>query len=381
MFKERVKDRLALQRQTGLYRDPPEIKRREGKYIFVGDQKLLNFASNDYLGLGVSDELRNKVVRNFKKYKTSSSSSRLVSGNYSVIAQAEKEYARYFGYEDALFFPSGYQANIGVLSTFFEKGDTIIFDKHIHASSVKGMTLSGATFKGYNHNAMSHLKKRLDANTQRQVAVLTESLFSMDGDLLDIEAIGKMKNRYGFLSIIDEAHAFGALGDKGRGMAREVADIAVGTFGKALGLFGAFVLLPEDFKAYLFNFSSPLIYTTTLPQAHAASAIDLLQLLSDCDELRGHLREVSRLMKEGLKQEGFRVTGDAHILAIEIGEEKRALAVTRDLLKNGIFVLSARFPTVPIHKAILRVSMTALHTEDDAEYFIGKLNEVIKKVE
>jgi len=381
MFKERVKDRLALQRQAGLYRDPPEIKRREGKYIFVSDQKLLNFASNDYLGLGVSDELRNKVVRNFKKYKTSSSSSRLVSGNYSVIAQAEKEYARYFGYEDALFFPSGYQANIGVLSTFFEKGDTIIFDKHIHASSVKGMTLSGATFKGYNHNAMSHLKKRLDANTQRQVAVLTESLFSMDGDLLDIEAIGKMKSRYGFLSIIDEAHAFGALGDKGRGMAREVADIAVGTFGKALGLFGAFVLLPEDFKAYLFNFSSPLIYTTTLPQAHAASAIDLLQLLSDCDELRGHLQEVSRLMKEGLKQEGFRVTGDAHILAIEIGEEQKALAVTRDLLKDGIFVLSARFPTVPIHKAILRVSMTALHTEDDAKYFIGKLKEVIKKVE
>lgn len=381
MFRERIKDRLALQHQNSLYRDPPEIERREGKYIFVSDQKLLNFSSNDYLGLGVSNELRDKVVRNFKNYKTSSSSSRLVCGNYSVIAQAEKEYARYFGYEDALFFPSGYQANIGVLSAFFEKGDTIIFDKHIHASSVKGMTLSGATFKGYNHNSMSHLKKRLDANMQRQVAVLTESLFSMDGDLLDIKAIGKIKSRYGFLSIIDEAHAFGALGDKGRGMAREVADIAVGTFGKALGLFGAFVLLPEDCKEYLFNFSSPLIYTTTLPQAHAASAIDLLQILSNCDELRGHLQEVSRLMKEGLKQEGFRVTGDAHILAIEIGEEQKALAVTRGLLKNGIFVLPARFPTVPIHKAILRVSMTALHTENDVEYFIGKLNEVVKKVE
>jgi 8-amino-7-oxononanoate synthase len=380
MFAERFKNRLEAQKQAFLYRDTPKIEKKDGKHLFIGDRKVLNFSSNDYLGLSVSEELKNKVARNFQKYNTSASSSRLVSGNYSVISRAEREYARHFGYEDALFFPSGYQANIGILSTFFEKGDTIIFDKHIHASSVKGMTLSGAVFKGYNHNSMSHLEKRLDASTRDQVAVLTESLFSMDGDFLDIDAFQSIKRQYNFLSIIDEAHTFGALGERGRGTARGVADIAVGTFGKALGLFGAFVLLPKGFKEYLFNFSSPLIYTTSLPEAHAASAIDLLQIISECEDLRKHLRKVSRMMKEGLRHEGFRVTGDAHILAIEMGEEDRAVAVARGLLKKDIFALPARFPTVPIHRAILRISMMALHTEDDVVHFIRTLMEVFNKI-
>jgi 8-amino-7-oxononanoate synthase len=375
MFTERFKKRIAAQHQAGLYRDPPEITRRDGKYLFIGNKKILNFASNDYLGLSASEELKDKVVRNFKKFNPSSSSSRLVSGNYSAIVRAEKKYAQHFGYEDALFFPSGYQANIGVLSAFFEKGDTIIFDKHVHASSVKGMTLSGAGFTGYNHNSMEHLKKRLHADTQAQSPVLTESLFSMDGDFLDTKAFKKVKDQYGFLSIVDEAHAFGALGEKGRGLAGDVADIAVGTFGKALGFFGAFVLLPEGFKEYLFNFSSPLIYTTTLPEAHAASAVDLLQMISERNDLREHLGKISLLMKESLRQEGFRVRGDAHILSVEIGEEEKTVAVAKGLLNNDIFALPARFPTVPIRRAILRISMTALHTEEDVELFISKIKE------
>jgi len=377
MFAERFKKRIAAQHQAGLYRDPPEITGRDGKYLFMGNKKILNFASNDYLGLSTSEELKDKVVRNFKKFNPSSSSSRLVSGNYSAIVRAEKEYARYFGYEDALFFPSGYQANIGVLSAFFEKGDRIIFDKHIHASSVKGMTLSGAGFTGYNHNSMEHLKKRLDADTQEQAPVLTESLFSMDGDFLDTKAFKKVKDQYGFLSIVDEAHAFGALGEKGRGLAGDVADIAVGTFGKALGFFGAFVLLPKGFKEYLFNFSSPLIYTTTLPEAHAASAVDLLQMISERYDLRDHLEKISLFMKECLRQEGFRVRGDAHILSVEIGEEEKTVAVAKGLLNNDIFVLPARFPTVPIRRAILRISMTALHTEEDVALFISKIKQTM----
>ena len=369
------------QKHAGLFRDPPEITKRDGKYIYIGGQKVLNFASNDYLGLSDSAKLKKKVSRNFQKFNPSSSSSRLVSGNYSAISQAEREYARHFGYKDALFFPSGFQANIGILSTFFEKGDTIIFDKHIHASSVKGMALSGAGFKGYNHNAMAHLRKRLEADTQVQSAVLTESLFSMDGDFLDTKAFRDVKNEYGFLSIIDEAHAFGALGEKGRGLGGEVADVAVGTFGKALGLFGVFVLLPEGFKEYLFNFSSPLIYSTTLPEAHAASAVDLLQMISERDDLREHLHNISRMMKQGLSQEGFSVSGDAHILSVEIGAEDKAVSLAMDLLANGIFVLPARFPTVPIRKAILRISMTALHSEEDVTHFIRTLLEVSDRIE
>ena len=333
----------------------------------------MNFASNDYLGLGSCRELREKVARNFEKYGTSSSSSRLVSGNYTLINKAEKEYASFFGYDDALFFPSGYQANLGVLSTLFEKGDVILFDKHIHGSSVKGMTMSGAVFHGYKHNSMSHLEKKLEADRHRRVAVVTESLFSMDCDFLDVEGFRRLKERYGFLSVVDEAHAFGAVGESGRGVCREAADVAVGTFGKALGLFGAFALLPRGVKEYLFNFSSPLIYTTTLPEAHGASAMDLLEIVSRSDDRRERLKEVSGIMKENLIKSGFEVGGEAHILAPEIGEERMAVEISRKMLDRGIFVLPARYPTVPLGKAILRISMTSLHTGDDAAYFVDSL--------
>jgi len=375
MFAERYKTRLTLQQQAGLYRNPLEVEGRVGKHLLRGGRKVLNFASNDYLGLGVSRELRKIAARNFRKYGTSSSSSRLVSGNYSVINKAENLYASYFGYDDAVFFPSGYQANMAVLSSLFEKGDTIYFDKHIHASCVKGMIMSGAAFYGYNHSALNHLEKRLELHKTAQAAVITESLFSMDGDLLDISALSGLKERYGFLTMVDEAHAFGAVGEGGRGTARNVADIAIGTFGKAFGLFGAFVLLPKGLKEYLFNFASPLIYTTTLPEAHAATAIDLLDVIASSEEKRSRLKEISTWMKERLIGEGFRVAGDAHILSVEIGDEAKAMAVSQRLLEQDIFTLPARYPTVPMHRAILRIGMTALHEEKDVASFIEKLKD------
>lgn len=370
---------MSVQRQAGLYRNPPAIERREGKYLLVGGRRALNFSSNDYLGLGSSMLLAKKVSDNFKKFGASSSSSRLVTGNYSTISRAEKAYADYFGYEDALFFPSGYQANLGVISALFGHDDTVVFDKHIHASSVKGMALSKAEFLGYNHNSMSHLRRRLESRRQKQVCVLTESLFSMDGDLLELEAIVELKKTYGFLAVVDEAHSFGALGEGGRGIARPAADIAVGTFGKALGLFGAFALLPSGVKEYLFNFSSPLIYSTTLPEAHAASALDLLEILRQSEKEREDLRRISSLMRESLRREGFKVRGDAHVIAVEIGEESLAATVSAGLIEKGVFAFSARYPTVPLGRAILRISMTALHDEEDIFTFISALKETYEK--
>ncbi len=380
MFEKRFKQKLLMQQETGLYRDPRGITAREGKYLLINGGMVLNFASNDYLGLATSGKLKEKVAENFRKYGTSSSSSRLVSGHYAVITEAEKAYARYFGYDDALFFPSGYQANLGLISTLFEQGDTIIIDKHIHASSVKGMELSKAEFLGYRHNSMSHLGRRLESRSEDPVAVLTESLFSMDGDLLDVDGMLDLKRKHGFLTIVDEAHAFGALGPGGRGVARCVADVAVGTFGKAFGLFGAFVLLPEGYKEYLFNFCSPLIYSTTLPEAHAASALDLLEIISESEGRREQLHRTSRLMSESLRSAGFQVSGEAHILAVEIGDEEKAAAVNRELFKRNIFAFPARYPTVPQGRAILRIGMTALHTEEDVAFLTEELRGVRDKI-
>ncbi len=379
MLEQRIKQKLHHRKKNGLYRQPPQISRREGKYIFIGNRKVLNFSSNDYLGLGILPTLAKKVADNFLKFQSSSSSSRLVSGNYAVIAEAEDAYARYFGYESALFFPSGYQANFALISTLFEKGDTLFFDKHIHASSVKGMTASGAQFFGYNHNSMSHLKRRLEKKQQGISTVLTESLFSMDGDFLNVDELLQLKQHHHFFCIVDEAHSFGAVGEGGRGIAKPVADVAVGTFGKTLGLFGAFILLPQNIKEYLFNFASPLIYTTTLPEAQAASALDVLQILSDSDQQRKHLRHISDYMKEQLTQEGFRVAGDAHIIALQIGEEDLASSLSKKLMDENIFAFASRFPTVPAGQAILRVGMTALHTEEDVQYFINTLKKVLQE--
>ncbi len=374
MFMDRFRRKLDVQRQSGLFRDPPVIDRREGKYVFSNGTRLLNFASNDYLGLGASDELRRKVARNFERYGASSSSSRLVSGNYALIKQAEAAYAQHFGYENALFYPSGYQANLGVLSSLFNPDDTVVFDKHIHASSVKGIVMSGSKVRGYNHSSFAHLERRLRYSVG-PVGVVTESLFSMDGDCLDCEAMQALRQTYEFLCIVDEAHAFGAIGLGGRGLASAVADVAVGTFGKALGLFGAFALMSSEIKSYLLNFSSPQIYTTTLPEAHAASALDILDLIGDAEAKRRHLRDISRYFVQAMKSRGFSIRGDAHIKAVEIGDERIAAEMARKLYRCGLFILPARYPTVPRQKAILRVSLTALHRQSDVDLLAAKLEE------
>lgn len=380
MLDERVAKRLSLTQAQGLYRDPVPVTARAGKFLQIEGRHVLNFSANDYLGLGASKQLAQTVAKHFQHYGTSSSSSRLVCGNFDLISKAESAYARYFGYESALFFPSGYQANVALISTLFQKGDTLFYDKHVHASTVTGMRLSPAQRRGYNHNDISHLRKRLQGEASGETAVLTESLFSMDGDLLPVSEFERLKREMGFFAIVDEAHAFGALGTGGRGIARSVTDIAVGTFGKALGLFGAFILLPANIKEYLFNFSPALIYSTTLPEAHAAAAIDLLALVEQSDSQRRALVDIGAIMRDRLRSVGLTATGDAHIISVDIGDEDRAVAIAKGLLERGVFVLSARYPTVPLGKAILRISMSALHDERDVSTLVNALKETLKAV-
>jgi len=375
MLQKRIINRLEFQKKSSLLRQPVIIDRRQGKYVYINDRKLINFASNDYLGLGSSETFRQKVARNFQKFGTSASSSRLVAGNYNAINEAEMAFSTYFGYPSCLFFPSGYQANIGLLSTVFEKEDTIFFDKHVHASTIKGILLSQSNFVGYRHNNIDHLEQRLKKCIHQKhiIALITESLFSMDGDFAAIDYLHQLRDRYHFFCIVDEAHAFGVLGKKGRGIARDIADVAVGTFGKALGLFGAFVLGPEWIREYLINYSSPLIYTTSLPEAHGASALDLIQILENSDHRRQNLTDASRLMKQLLIKEGLKVRGDAHILALEVGNETKCLNLSQHLFEQGILAFPARYPTVPLGQSIIRISMNALHTHEDIETFIHAL--------
>jgi 8-amino-7-oxononanoate synthase len=367
MLAKRMVQRLIHQKDQGLYRNPTPIFARKGRMIRIKKRNVINFASNDYLGLGNSDRLGRIVARNFEKYGPSGSSSRLVSGYYNAVKEAEAALAEYFGYESALIYPSGYQCNLGVIATLFEKGDRVFGDKHIHASGVTAVKLSGARFYGFRHNNTAHLEKRLNHLKASPTAILTESLFSMDGDLLDVTGLARIKKIHKPMVIVDEAHAFGVMGKKGRGIARPSADIAVGTFGKALGFFGAFVLLPYNVREYLINFSSPLIYTTALPEAHGATIPSILKLVAAADRKRDMLKEISQTLKNQLRAAGFTVGGDAHIITVAIGSERAAGVLCGRLFEMGLFVFSARFPTVPLNKSILRISMTAEHTLNDVK--------------
>ncbi|NCD26755.1 MAG: aminotransferase class I/II-fold pyridoxal phosphate-dependent enzyme, partial [Deltaproteobacteria bacterium] len=237
---------------------------------------------------------------------------------------------------------------------------TLILDKRAHTSTMAGVRHSGAAFHTFRHNRMSHLEKLLQIHPAS--AVLTESLFSMDGDSPDFEVLKKLKRRFNFISIVDEAHAVGVLGPGGRGLSHGVADIVVGTFGKAFGLFGAFLLLPRVVREYLINFGQGFIYTTALPPWFGDMAAYMLTRVSTADDRRAHLAAMSEQARARLTEAGFDMAGSAHILAVRVGDENRCQHLAQALRDAGILVFAARYPTVPLGRAILRVCLTRDHT-------------------
>ncbi len=375
---EHLRLRLALQKKAGLYRSPPLISSRSHRYVEIGGGRFLNFASNDYLALSSDDRVKRALSMAIGEYGTSSSSSRLVSGHYRIMEEAEASFAHYFGYETALFFQSGFQANLAIASTLAPTFERVFVDKHLHASTVCGLKMGQVGFFTYRHGELGHLRKRMERYRPSSCVIFTESLFSMDGDVLDVEGLLGIKQAWGAACVVDEAHSFGVLGEGGRGIARRVADVALGTLGKAFGFFGAFVLMPRVVKEYLFNFSHPLIYSTALPPAHARAAVEVLERVSEVDERRRYLADLSLYAREMLLTAGLDAGGDAHILWIRIGEEKRLLEVTCALREEGILAFGARYPTVPLKEAILRISLCYFHHQKDIKRLVEALKGILR---
>jgi 8-amino-7-oxononanoate synthase len=354
---------MSAQERDDLRRTVPRVTRRKGKFITTPRGRLVNFASNDSLGLGTSKRMRTLAGNAFGHHPPSASASRLAAGDSAAVTSAEQKLARFFGYESALLFPSGFQANAGLLAALLDPGDRVVADRSIHASMVWGLRQSGARLSVFRHNDMDHLHART-AREGASVAVM-ESLYSMDGDLLPVSRLQDLRKRKDLFCIVDEAHALGVLGEGGRGIAAEVADVTVGTLGKAFGLFGAFVLLPEHLREYLLGTAAAQIYTTAPAPAHGALIAAVLDLIARADARRTRLAQVSEMMRSALSRAGFVVSGEAHILAVHVGREDLAVRMARDLQRAGFLVLAARHPTVPRGRAILRLGMSALHTRRD----------------
>lgn len=358
----RLNAEIAARAASGLDRRLLPIQSRNGVRLVVDGRAMLNFSSNDFLGLATDRVAASELARLGAAQGCGTGASRLVTGTTASILAAENALAEYFGFEACLILSSGFLANLTLVSTLFSAKDTLLLDKRAHTSTMAGVRHSQAAFHTFRHNRMSHLEKLLQAHPVS--AVLTESLFSMDGDSPDFQALENLKRRFNFISIIDEAHAVGVLGPDGRGLSRGVADIAVGTFGKAFGLFGAFLLMPRLVREYLINFGQGFIYTTALPPWFGDMAAYMLSRVSQAHDRRAHLTALGDLARASLAEAGFDVAGNAHILAVKIGEEGRSQRLAQTLRDAGILVFAARYPTVPLGRAILRICLTSDHTPE-----------------
>lgn len=374
--------------------------------VHMQGRPLLHFAGNDYLGLAADAHWRGTVAACFARHAPSGTASRLAAGHTTLTAEAEAAWADYFGYAECLFLPSGYQANLALLWGLLGHGDAVFLDRRVHASMAHALPSTGARLHTHRHADMDDLSRRLAAwrhNSDNasgghdgppacgtacapQPVILAESLYSMDGILPDMARLGAVAREHGAFVIVDEAHAFGALGAGGRGRAHGVADVAVGTLGKALGLFGAFLLLPRGARNALENLASPLIHSTALPEAHAACCLALLDLLPRLDDRRHHLAALGAALRTGLRAEGVPVREGAHVACVDVGDEDRCTRLAARLRAPadggpGVLALAARHPTVPRGAATLRLGLTALHRVDDVARCVDLLAHAWKEEE
>lgn len=357
-FLNELRDAVRARRDAGLGRRLLAVSGRRGPFTVTDGREHLDFSSNDFLGLAQDGAMAERLAGLCRRHGCGAGSSRLVTGTSAGVLEAEVALAAHFGYESCLILGSGFLANLTLLATLFSDKDTLALDKRAHASTVAGVRHSRAAFHTFRHNAMDHLAKILQAHPVR--AVLTESLFSMDGDSPDFPELARLKEEHGFVCVVDEAHAFGAQGVGGRGLAHGVADVAVGTLGKAFGLFGAFVLCPGAVRDYLIHFGQGFVYTTALPPWHGDMVLAMLERVAAAEDDRARLRLLGDEARAMLG-EVVPVRGEAHILALEVGDEARCVRLAEAMRGDGVLVFAARYPTVPLGRAILRVNLTSQH--------------------
>lgn len=356
---------LSLQQQGNL-RTLPEVK-HQGKYISTPQSSaMLNLSSNDYLGLATDAHLQDTFLKEISAQQLpfSASSSRLLTGNYEIYAALEALLASRFGREDALLFNSGYHANLGILPALANKQTLILADKLVHASIIDGMKLSASPFVRYRHNDFVHLEEILQKEQGRyeQYIIVTESIFSMDGEITNLRALVTLKQQYpNILLYVDEAHAIGVRGETGLGVAQEQAcmdaiDLLVGTFGKALASVGAYVICSRLIKQYLINAMRPLIFSTALPPINVAWSYFIFNRLPNFAQQRKQLAAVSDYLRDRLSQPTI---SQSHIIPYLVGANHASVALSLQLQDKGYYALAVRPPTVPTGTARLRFSLTA----------------------
>jgi 8-amino-7-oxononanoate synthase len=363
-------ERLGLSRRLRLVSGP------QGPTVLIDGKPVLLLCSNNYLGLADHPRVREAAAEAAMRWGVGAGASRLVSGTMTIHRRLEESLADFKGSESCLLFGSGYLANIGVIGALAGPGDTVFSDELNHASIVDGCRLSRAEVVVYRHRDVEHLHWSLRKHTRRENArrlVVTDSVFSMDGDVAPLEDIAELADMYGARVMVDEAHATGNLGPGGRGGVAEAGleseiDVIVGTLGKALGSYGAYVCASAEMVRYLINTARPLIYSTAPSPPAVAGALAALGLLQERPHRVERLRSNARALRRGLAGEGFPVAdADMHIVPLIVDDERTAMRLCQEALERGVFAQAIRPPSVPAGSSRLRLTAMASHTATELE--------------
>jgi 8-amino-7-oxononanoate synthase len=359
-------------KKSNLYREIKFSSLEAGTTFEDNGSKFLNFSSNDYLGLCSHHQIKEAAKNALNSFGVGSGASRLISGGTLPHQNIENESAEFFDKEAALYFTNGYCASVGTLGSILQKGDTVILDKLCHASLIDGSRLTGATLRTFPHNDLEKLERILKSVTNNKVSntrilIVTEGIFSMDGDSSPILEIIKLKKKYKALLLVDEAHSFGIYGDKGKGIVNSKGlqndvDFIIATFGKSAGAAGAITASSRIWRDLIINKARSFIYSTAPMPSQAAAALEGLRIIqsNEGDSRRKKLKKNITSLCDKLN---FDIPAGA-IIPIMIGDEETALKKSKDLIKLGILAPAIRYPTVAKGSARIRITISSNHTED-----------------
>jgi 8-amino-7-oxononanoate synthase len=364
------------------------LDRASAQHVLYHGRQLVNFSSNDYLGLAFHPRVKAAAQAAIDQFHASAGSSRLICGNLEIHERLESRLARFKQKEAALVFSSGYVANLGIITALVGEGDQIFSDALNHASIIDGCRLSRAQVFVYRHRDLDHLEGLLrEAPAARRRLLVSDAVFSMDGDVADLPGLAALAATHDSLLMLDEAHATGVLGSTGRGIVehfvergqfapgKEYVDLAMGTLSKALGSFGGFVVCSSSLREFLINKARSFIFATALPPSAAGAALESLQLLSEEPFRREALWKNFGVLKSRLSEAGFDLkASETPILPLTFGTEAAALRMSERLAERGYFVPAIRPPSVPKGTSRLRITLCATHSSDEVEGLAKELS-------
>ena len=383
-----LKEKIQDLKDTGVYRKLPILEGANEAEIILNGKKVINLSSNNYLGFANHPKLKEAATEAIAKYGVGAGSVRTIIGNMDLHEEMEKVLAEFKKEEAVMVFQSGFNCNAGTIQAIVEKGDLIISDELNHASIIDGCRLSKADKTVYKHADMesleSVLKERRD--NYKNVLIITDGVFSMDGDIAPLPQIVELAEKYNALTYVDDAHGSGVLGKNGRGTVDHFdlhgrIDFTIGTLSKAIGVIGGYVAGNNTMKEWLSHRGRPLLFSTSLPPAAVAPIIEAVKLLSSTSEYTDRLWDNARYFKQQLGELGFNLgKSETPITPVIIGEESKAMEFSRTLLANGVYVSAIVFPTVAKGTGRVRCMVTADHTKEQLDRAVATFKQVGKEM-